>query len=82
MPLASPAIQAMIHLIEADDHAPRFPIRLVIKDLKYALAAGNTGDDNANGLLMIRQCLQLFERASKGGLTDRNITAISHHAVR
>jgi 3-hydroxyisobutyrate dehydrogenase len=66
--MMSPALAAMLNLIAAGDHAPRFPIRLVSKDLRYALPEGAG---------VLHEVARRFELAATNGHEDSNITAIA-----
>jgi len=52
----------------ADDHASRFPVRLVAKDLRYAAGLAD--------LPLLSAVQQRFEAAAAQGLADANLTAV------
>jgi 3-hydroxyisobutyrate dehydrogenase-like beta-hydroxyacid dehydrogenase len=68
MPVTSPAAAAAGALMVAGDHAPRFPVDLVAKDLRYASGLGDTP--------LVRAALERYERASEAGHGGENLTAV------
>lgn len=58
----------LVGLMVAGDHAPRFPVRLVEKDLRYAASLGD--------LPVVRAAQQAFARAQEAGLGAHNLSAI------
>lgn len=68
LPVTAPALQAMGGLMIAGDDAPRFPIDLVVKDLRYAAARQPTA--------VIGAALARFSIASAQGRGGLNITAV------
>lgn len=71
LPVLSPAARGAAALMVAGDHAPRFPVDLVAKDLAYAGALGATPVVDA-----ARAC---FVAASEGGHGGENLTVL--HAL-
>lgn len=72
LPVLSAAALNAARLMVAHDHQPRFPIDLVAKDLRYALALG--GSDHA--MPMIAATLERFEQAQRQGRGELNISAV------
>ena len=72
LPMAGSSISAMLNLIAQADTAPRFPIRLMSKDLDYLLAAAQTAEKSN----VMALCRELFRRAFEDGQGEKNITAI------
>ncbi|MCA9558417.1 MAG: NAD(P)-dependent oxidoreductase, partial [Myxococcales bacterium] len=68
MPVTSPAAAGAAALMVAGDHAPRFPVDLVEKDLGYAAALGRAPVTEA-----VRS---VFAAARAAGLGDRNLTVV------
>lgn len=74
LPVTAPALQTMGALMCAGDHAPRFPIDLVAKDLGYATARHPGA--------LIEATRARFEAARAAGAGGLNITAIGGAAPR
>lgn len=74
LPVTSPALRGLLSLITADDHAPRFPIGLVAKDLGYAAAAR----DRSQGVIAAAR--DLFCKADAAGGGAANISAVVDYA--
>lgn len=74
MPTAAPALKGIAGLILAGDHAPRFPVQLVAKDLGYAAAMAAQVDTPVPTTQAVRD---LYERAIQAGLGDRNLSAVA-----
>jgi len=68
LPVTSPAARGAGGLMVADDHARRFPVRLVAKDLRYAAALAD--------LPLLSAVQGRFEAAADQGLADANLTAV------
>lgn len=68
MPVTSPAAAGAGQLIAAGDHASRFPVRLVAKDLRYAQALGS--------LPITQAVAQRYDDAIARGLQDQNLTVV------
>lgn len=68
MPVTSPAAAGAGKLIAAADHASRFPVRLVAKDLRYAQTLGS--------LPLTQAVRERYEDAIERGLQDQNLTAV------
>ncbi len=79
LPVLSPAAKAAGSAIVAGRFEPQFPIALVAKDLRYAVAAAEAG---SAPLPLTQRLRELFERAEASGLGAENITAIAklYHA--
>jgi 3-hydroxyisobutyrate dehydrogenase-like beta-hydroxyacid dehydrogenase len=71
-PLVSPAAIGAAKLIEARDFKPRFPVKLVAEDFRYAVESGKRiGAD----LPMTAAAQILFDRLSSTGFGEENISA-------
>lgn len=76
---ASPLIKTIAARVSASDYTPNFPLRLMAKDLGYALQeAAAAGCPIATPESAIR----LFERAIAGGDGDRDMAAVVEAARR
>jgi 3-hydroxyisobutyrate dehydrogenase len=73
-PLVSPAAIGAAKLIAAEDFAPRFPINLVAKDFRYAVASARS---IGVGLPMTEAAGSLFEQAVDKGFGGQNINAVA-----
>jgi len=74
LPVTSPAVRAAAGLVIAGRDAPLFPIDLVAKDFRYAVAmAAGRGAE----LPVSAAAGEQFERARAAGLGDRNIHAVA-----
>lgn len=71
LPVLSPAARGAAALMVAGDHAPRFPVDLVAKDLAYAGALGATP--------VVDAARARFVAASEGGHGGENLTVL--HAL-
>ena len=71
LPVSAPAALGVAGLMLTEDHAPRFPVSLVAKDLRYAEQAG-AGQ-------VVGQVRARFEQAEAAGLGEQNLSAV--HAV-
>lgn len=74
LPVTAPALRVMGSLMLSGDHASRFPIDLVAKDLGYAAAR--------HGGAMITAAKARFDAASAEGRGGLNITAVGGNAPR
>ena len=68
LPVTSPATVGAMGLMAAKDHAARFPVRLVEKDLRYAVEAG-AGP-------VIEAVRQRYLAAIAAGWSDQNLTVV------
>jgi len=73
LPVASPAARALGALMAARDFAPRFPVALVEKDLRYAL---ETARALGAELPVSAAAHAAFARAAAEGLAEENLSAI------
>ncbi len=73
MPVTSPAAAGAAALMVAGDHAPRFPVDLVVKDLGYAAALAPTPVTEA--------ARAVFAAARAAGDGDRNLTVVHRAAA-
>lgn len=76
LPITSPAVAGVAPLIAAGDDAPRFPIALVAKDLRYARVTADSAGARAP---MASAAAALYQTAVDGGLGGVNITGIARH---
>jgi 3-hydroxyisobutyrate dehydrogenase len=74
MTIMSPAAVGAAKLIEARDFAPRFPIKLVAKDFRYAI---ESGEHVGAALPMTVAAKSLFDRLAVMGFGDENFSAIA-----
>ncbi|HGG62946.1 MAG TPA: NAD(P)-dependent oxidoreductase [Rhodobacteraceae bacterium] len=70
-PVMSPAAQMSGAMIVQGQHAPMFPINLLLKDLGYLLAG-------RNDLTVMSAVQDAFKRAKSAGLGDMHITAVAN----
>jgi 3-hydroxyisobutyrate dehydrogenase len=71
--LASPLIKRMLASLAADDFTPNFPLKLMTKDIGYAIreaAASNLTLQTA------APALEVFKHAVAGGLGDQDFSAV------
>lgn len=68
-PVFAPVLQGIAALLRAGDDAPRFPIALVAKDLRYAGAQAE--------LPLFEAVAERYEAARRAGLQDRNLNAVA-----
>ena len=68
MPVTSPAAAGAANLMLAADHAPRFPVNLVSKDLGYARELGT--------MPVVAAAHTRFELARREGLGEQNISVV------
>jgi 3-hydroxyisobutyrate dehydrogenase-like beta-hydroxyacid dehydrogenase len=71
LPVTSPAAKGAAALMVAGDHASRFPVRLVAKDLRYAVAAG-AGP-------VVDAARARFDAIADAGGADDNLTVVHRH---
>jgi 3-hydroxyisobutyrate dehydrogenase-like beta-hydroxyacid dehydrogenase len=71
LPVTSPAARGAAALMVAGDHASRFPVRLVAKDLRYAVAAG-AGP-------VVDAARARFDAIADAGGADDNLTVVHRH---
>ena len=74
MPVTSPAAAAAAGLMLAGDHAPRFPVDLVVKDLRYASALGPQP--------VVDAARARFEDAAARGFGGANLTVVHRVPAR
>ena len=74
LPVTSPAAKGVGGLIVAGKHEPLFPIDLVEKDLRYAVAAARAVDAS---LPTVDASRQSYADAQRAGHGDANISAIA-----
>lgn len=74
LPVLSPAAKAAGATMLAARFEPMFPIELVDKDLRYALAAG---ESVGSELPVTQRTAELFARARAQGLGSENLTALA-----
>lgn len=71
--LASPLIKRIVSAMKTNDYTPNFPLKLMTKDLKYAIAeAKNAGAS----LRTAAPALEVFQHASNEGLGDLDFSAV------
>lgn len=68
LPVMSPAAAVAGRMILARDHAPRFPIELVVKDLRYASSLGDVP--------LVQAVRERFVQARERGWGREHITAV------
>jgi len=74
LPVMSPAAKAALAGMLADSFAPLFPVELIEKDLRYAVAAAGSLETR----LPVTECVQqVFQRAAASGLCYENLTAVA-----
>lgn len=76
IPLASQPMRAMLGLIAAHDHKPRFPIHLAEKDLAYLQRAGQSASPDGLRFEVASACQSLLVKAIDSGMGERNITSL------
>ena len=71
--LASPLIQRMLSSMAANDYTPNFPLKLMTKDIGYAMREGA-----AYGLTLqtAAPALEVFKHAVTEGLGDQDFSAV------
>jgi len=71
--LASPLIKRMLSAITADDFSPNFPLKLMTKDIGYAM---QEGERCGRPLQTAAPAFELFKRAVDQGLGDQDFSAV------
>ncbi|HJV91636.1 MAG TPA: NAD(P)-dependent oxidoreductase [Holophagaceae bacterium] len=74
LPVMSPAAKGFLTLIGAEDHAPRFTVDLIRKDLWYAEDAARAA---GTALPLTHAAAEAFGKAQAAGLGAANLTAIA-----
>ncbi len=74
LPVCSPAAKGAASLIVAADHAPRFPIDLILKDLRYAEELAASVGARLPTTTAVRG---VFERAQEEGDGGLNMTGVA-----
>jgi len=73
LPVTSPALQGIGHLIMNNQFDPLFPIRLVEKDFRYAV---NMSKSYRSEAPLANAALGVYKKALKKGLDEKNINSI------
>lgn len=76
LPITSPAMKGVGGLVAAKKWAPMFPIALVEKDFRYAIAQAEALALDAPVTRAVRE---VYEAARESGLGDENIHAVAKH---
>jgi 3-hydroxyisobutyrate dehydrogenase len=71
--LASPLIKRMMATMAADDFAPNFPLKLMTKDIGYAM---EEGEKLGRRLETASPALEVFKHAVDVGLGDQDFSAV------
>jgi 3-hydroxyisobutyrate dehydrogenase len=71
--LASPLIKRMLTAMTADDFTPNFPLKLMTKDIGYAM---REGERCGRPLQTAAPALEVFKRAIGQGLGDQDFSAV------
>ena len=71
--LASPLIKRMLSSMEANDYTPNFPLKLMTKDVGYAMSEAV---NNHSALRTAAPALQIFQQAVDRGLGDQDFSAV------
>lgn len=71
--LASPLIKRMVASMSADDYTPNFPLKLMAKDIGYAM---NEARSKGTSLQTAAPALEIFKRAASDGLGDQDFSAV------
>lgn len=71
--LASPLIKRMLAAIATDDFTPNFPLKLMTKDIGYAMREAAT---NRLNLQTAAPALEVFKHAVAEGLGDQDFSAV------
>ncbi|MEM6452432.1 MAG: NAD(P)-dependent oxidoreductase [Cyanobacteria bacterium P01_D01_bin.105] len=74
LPILSPAVKLAGNLMMTGDHAPLFPIELVEKDFRYAIATAQTCGAEIPISTVLRD---VYQRAIAAGYGNTNITGIT-----
>jgi len=75
LPIMSPAMKGVFALMMKGDHAPRFPIDLVEKDLRYFLESLK----DSSSAPLIRCAHDIFRKAQISGQGGQNISGILNY---
>jgi 3-hydroxyisobutyrate dehydrogenase len=71
--LASPLIKRIISSIKTDDYTPNFPLKLMAKDLGYAISEAKNAEAS---LKTAAPALDVFQHAAAEGLGDLDFSAV------
>jgi 3-hydroxyisobutyrate dehydrogenase-like beta-hydroxyacid dehydrogenase len=71
--LASPLIKRMMASMAADDFTPNFPLKLMTKDIGYAM---KEGEKLGQRLETASPALEVFKHAVDVGLGDQDFSAV------
>jgi 3-hydroxyisobutyrate dehydrogenase len=71
--LASPLIKRMLTSMESNDFTPNFPLKLMTKDIGYAIKEAET---SGVPLETARPALEIFRRAVEKGLGEQDFSAV------
>lgn len=71
--LASPLIKRMLTSMTTNDYTPNFPLKLMTKDIGYAITEAT---NNHSKLTTAAPALQIFQRAVGQGLGDQDFSAV------
>ena len=77
--LASPLIKRMLASKSANDYTPNFPLKLMAKDIGYAM---NEATKNGTTLRTAAPALEIFKRAAAEGLGDQDFSAVLKAALQ
>ncbi len=72
-PVFPPVLAGVVALMNADDDAPRFPVSLVEKDVRYASEGSRP---------LLSAVADRYRAAMDAGFADRNIHGVTHLALR
>jgi len=71
--LASPLIKRIVSSMKTNDYAPNFPLKLMTKDLGYAISEANSAGAQ---LKTAAPALEVFQHAAAEGLGDLDFSAV------
>jgi len=71
--LASPLIKRMMAAMAADDFTPNFSLKLMTKDIGYAM---HEGESRGVALQTAASALEIFRRAVAQGMGDHDFSAV------
>jgi 3-hydroxyisobutyrate dehydrogenase-like beta-hydroxyacid dehydrogenase len=71
--LASPLIKRIVTAMTADDFTPNFPLKLMAKDIGYAI---NEGEKCGLSLQTAIPALEIFKQAVGQGLGEEDFSAV------
>jgi len=71
--LASPLVKRMVSSMAANDYTPNFPLKLMTKDIGYAIGEGAS---NGVALQTAAPALEIFKQAVAAGLGDQDFSAV------